>query len=59
MKVSLLNLKLQYNKIREEVLREIEKLCDKQSFILGENVAGLESENGQYRPTKSSIGVSS
>ena len=59
MKVSLLNLKLQYNEIREEVLREIEKLCDKQSFILGENVAGLENEIAQYCHTKYGIGVAS
>ena len=59
MRVSLLNLKLQYNEIREEVLREIEKLCDKQSFILGENVAGLENEIAQYCHTKYAIGVAS
>ena len=59
MKVSLLNLKLQYQSIREEVLREIEKLCDKQSFILGENVAGLENEIAQYCHTKYAIGVAS
>jgi len=58
-KVSLLNLKLQYQSIREEVLREIEKLCDKQSFILGENVAGLENEIAQYCHTKYAIGVAS
>ena len=59
MKVSLLNLKLQYQSIREEVLREIEKLCDKQSFILGENVAGLEQEIAKYCNTKYAIGVAS
>ena len=59
MKVSLLNLKLQYQSIREEVLREIEKLCDKQSFILGENVAGLENEIAKYCHTKYAIGVAS
>src|SRR3989337_3474994 len=59
MKVSLLNLKLQYQGIREEVLKEIEKVCDNQSFILGENVANLEKEIAQYCHTKYAIGVAS
>ena len=59
MKVSLLNLKLQYQNMRDEVLREIEKVCDKQSFILGENVAGLENEIAKYCHTKYAIGVAS
>ena len=59
MKVSLLNLKLQYQGIREEVLKEIEKVCDNQSFILGENVRGLEQEIAQYCNAKFAIGVAS
>ena len=45
--------------MRDEVLREIEKVCDKQSFILGENVAGLENEIAKYCHTKYAIGVAS
>lgn len=59
MKVSLLNLKLQYHGIREEVLKEIEKVCDNQSFILGENVKALEQEIAEYCNAKFAIGVAS
>ncbi len=59
MKVSLLNLKLQYQGIREEVLKEIEKVCDNQSFILGENVKALEQEIAGYCNAKFAIGVAS
>ena len=59
MKVSLLNLRLQYQGIREEVLKEIEKICDNQTFILGENVAGLENEIARYCNTKYAVGVAS
>ena len=59
MKVSLLNLKLQYQTIREEILREIEKICDNQTFILGENVARLEQEIAQYSNAQYAIGVAS
>lgn len=59
MKVSLLNLKRQYQGIKEDVLREIERICDNQSFILGEHVAGLEQEIAKYCNTKYAIGVAS
>ncbi|MBI5328463.1 MAG: DegT/DnrJ/EryC1/StrS family aminotransferase [Deltaproteobacteria bacterium] len=59
MKVSLLNLKLQYQGIRDEVLKEIEKVCDNQSFILGENVKALEQEIAHYCNAKFAIGVAS
>lgn len=59
MKVSLLNLKLQYQGIREEVLKEIGKVCDNQSFILGENVKALEQEIAEYCNAKFAIGVAS
>ncbi len=59
MKVSLLNLKLQYQGIKEEVLKEIGKVCDNQSFILGENVKALEQEIAKYCNAKFAIGVAS
>ncbi|MBI5048516.1 MAG: DegT/DnrJ/EryC1/StrS family aminotransferase [Deltaproteobacteria bacterium] len=59
MQVSLLNLKLQYQGIREEVRKEIEKVCDNQSFILGENVKALEQEIAGYCNAKFAIGVGS
>ncbi len=59
MKVSLLNLKLQYQGIKDEVLKEIEKICENQTFILGENVAALEREVAEYCHAKYAIGVAS
>jgi len=59
LKVSLLNLKLQFQGIREEVLKEIEKICDNQSFILGGNVKALEEEIAEYCSAKFAIGVAS
>lgn len=59
MKVSLLNLNLQYQGIKEEVLKEIGKVCDNQSFILGENVKALEQEIAKYCNAKFAIGVAS
>ncbi|MBI3752982.1 MAG: DegT/DnrJ/EryC1/StrS family aminotransferase [Deltaproteobacteria bacterium] len=59
MKVSLLNLKLQYQGIKKEVLQEIEKVCENQTFILGENVKGLEKEIAGYCNTKYAVGVAS
>ncbi|MEK7841485.1 MAG: aminotransferase class I/II-fold pyridoxal phosphate-dependent enzyme, partial [Deltaproteobacteria bacterium] len=59
MKVSLLNLKLQYQSIREEVLKEIEKICDNQAFILGENVVGLDDDIAKYCNTKYAVAVAS
>lgn len=59
MKVSSLNLKLQYQGIKTDVLKEISKICDNQSFILGENVLGLEHEIAKYCDAKYAIGVAS
>lgn len=59
MKVSLLNLKLQYQGIKEEVLQAIEKICENQTFILGENVRELEREIAGYCNTKYAVGVAS
>lgn len=42
--VPLLDLRRQYEGIREEVLAAIARVCDSQSFILGPEVEALESE---------------
>lgn len=42
--VPLLDLRRQYDGIREEVLAAIARVCDSQSFILGPEVEALESE---------------
>lgn len=42
--VPLLDLRRQYDGIREEVLAAIERICDSQTFILGPEVEALERE---------------
>lgn len=59
MKVQLLDLAAQYRKIRKEVLKEVEKVCDSQHYVLGKNVAGLEAEISAYCGSKYAIGVAS
>ena len=59
MKVQLLDLASQYRKIRKEALEEIKKVCDSQHYILGKNVAALESEIAAYTGAKYAIGVAS
>lgn len=59
MKVQLLDLAAQYKKIRKEALEEIKKVCDSQHYVLGKNVAALESELAAYCGTGHGIGVAS
>ncbi|MBI5234988.1 MAG: DegT/DnrJ/EryC1/StrS family aminotransferase [Deltaproteobacteria bacterium] len=59
MKVQLLDLAAQYKKIRKEALEEIKKVCDSQHYVLGKNVAFLESELAAYCGTEFGIGVAS
>lgn len=59
LKVQLLDLAAQYRKIRKEVLKEVEKVCDSQHYVLGKNVAGLEAEVSEYCGSKYAIGVAS
>ncbi|UDQ99180.1 DegT/DnrJ/EryC1/StrS family aminotransferase [Lentisphaerota bacterium WC36G] len=59
MKVPLLDLKSQYQDIKEEVLAEVSELCDSQMFILGAKVEKLEEEIAEYCQTPGSVGVSS
>ncbi|NOY76217.1 MAG: DegT/DnrJ/EryC1/StrS family aminotransferase [Kiritimatiellaeota bacterium] len=59
MKVPLLDLKAQYADLKAEILPAIEKLCDSQYFILGENVERLECEVAEYCCTTFACGVSS
>ena len=42
--VPMLDLSRQYQQIREEILRAVERVCASQHFILGEEVAALEKE---------------
>ncbi|MBN1219998.1 MAG: DegT/DnrJ/EryC1/StrS family aminotransferase [Anaerolineae bacterium] len=57
--VPLLDLKLQYATIRQEIQTAINRVCDSQYFILGPEVQALEEELAAYCRTKFALGVSS
>ena len=59
MKVPLLDLKAQYDSIREEILKVTEEVYESQYFILGPKVEKLEKEIARYCSSKHAIGVSS
>ena len=59
MKVPLLDLKLQYAAIKEEIRKVTDEIFESQYFILGPNVEKLEKEVAEYCNTKYSVGVSS
>jgi len=57
--VPLLDLRRQYDSIREEVLAAITRVCDSQSFILGPEVEALESEIAALTGAAWAVGCSS
>jgi dTDP-4-amino-4,6-dideoxygalactose transaminase len=57
--IALLDLKAQYARIREEVMTEITRVCDNQTFILGEPVARLERQMADYCGTSHAVGCAS
>jgi len=59
MKVPLLDLKAQYNSIREEILKVTQEVYESQYFILGPKVEALEKEISEYCSSKYAIGVTS
>ena len=59
MKVPLLDLKAQYNSIREEILKVTQEVYESQYFILGPKVEILEKEIARYCSSKHAIGVTS
>jgi dTDP-4-amino-4,6-dideoxygalactose transaminase len=59
MNVPLLDLKKQYQLIRQDVLRVTEEIYDSQQFILGPHVDILEKQAAQYCRAAYAIGVSS
>jgi dTDP-4-amino-4,6-dideoxygalactose transaminase len=59
MQVPLLDLKAQYQSLREEILPVIEKVCASQNFILGPYVKDLERAVAAYSHAAHGIGVSS
>lgn len=59
MKVPLLNLKLQYQQIRDEIRIAVEEVLDSQQFILGPTVDAFEKEVACYAQAAYAVGVSS
>lgn len=59
MQVPLLDLKAQYQTIKDECLQVTEEIYESQYFILGPHVEKLETEIAQYCSAKYAVGVSS
>ena len=59
MKVPILDLKAQYQTIRDEVERKVLDLLAAQAFILGPEVEALEKELAAYTGVRHAVGVSS
>ena len=59
MKVPLLDLKSQYQTLREEILTVTQEIYDSQYFILGPQVENLEKAIADYCQTDYAVGVSS
>lgn len=59
MKVPLFDLAEQYDSIRDESLKVIEKVCDSKRYILGENVEKLEEEMAAFTGAKYAVGCAS
>src|SRR5687767_5993288 len=57
--VPLLDLKLQYQPLKSEILAAIEKICASQAFILGPNTRELEAAVAAYCQCRFGIAVSS
>ncbi len=59
MKVPLLDLKPQYQQIKEKVMPEIMEIIENQGFILGPKVDRLEKEMSEYIGARHTLGCSS
>jgi dTDP-4-amino-4,6-dideoxygalactose transaminase len=59
MNVPLLDLKKQYQSIKEEILKVTEEIFESQYFILGPRVEALEKDIAGYCSSKHALGVSS
>jgi dTDP-4-amino-4,6-dideoxygalactose transaminase len=57
--VPLLDLRRQYNGLREEVLAAIARVCDSQNFILGPEVEALEREIAAFTGAGHAVGCAS
>ncbi|MCB2199317.1 DegT/DnrJ/EryC1/StrS family aminotransferase [bacterium] len=59
MRVPTLDLKAQYDTIREDILTAATKVFDSQGFILGKTVQDFEAACAEYTTAKHAVGVSS
>lgn len=59
MAVPLLDLRAQYETIRDEVMEQVAEVLESQYFILGPKVKELEAAVADYSGTKHAVGVSS
>ena len=59
MQVPLLDLRLQYQAFKSEILPILERVYESQGFILGPEVAALEGAIAQYSGARYGVGVSS
>lgn len=59
MEIPFLDLKAQYQSIKEEIDKKISEVISSQRFILGAEVEGLERELAAYSQTSFAVGVSS
>lgn len=59
MQVPLLDLRLQYAPLKEEILKQIEQVADSQTLVLGPQVERLEQSICNYAGAGHAIGVSS
>ena len=58
-KVPLLDLRAQYQTIRDEILPVMERVAESQQFILGDEVRAFEAEMAAYCGTKFAVGCAS
>jgi dTDP-4-amino-4,6-dideoxygalactose transaminase len=59
MEIPLLDLKLQYKSIQDEVRHALDRICERQDFILGTEVDLFERDLAKYIKVKYGIGVAS
>jgi dTDP-4-amino-4,6-dideoxygalactose transaminase len=59
MKVPLLDLKAEYQQLRDQILPALDRVCEKSAFVLGEEVEQFEREFAGYCEVKHCVALSS
>src|SRR5437660_9030782 len=59
MDIPLINLKAQFEPLREQMRAAIERVMDTQQFVMGTEVKSLEEEIARYSNTKHAVGCAS